>query len=180
MLLLFGVFRSFGTHLNGYLYRNGKLHIWIAKRASHLVFAPGKLDNLTAGGLPCGHTAQSNIAKEAWEEAKIPSPIVQSAAPQHFVSYRMEVEQGIALDTMFIFDLELPEDFEPKTDGEEIESFSCLPAEEVYHLVKNTDEFKYNSALVIIDFLIRKKVITSNEPEYRLIIDGLYRKVEFR
>jgi 8-oxo-dGTP pyrophosphatase MutT (NUDIX family) len=170
---------TFGTHLNGYAYRENKLHIWLAKRASHLACAPGKLDNLAAGGLPCGLTPQDNISKEAWEEARISPQIMQSALSQHPVSYHKALGHGVALDTMFVFDLELPEDFEPKTDGEEIESFICLPVDEVYHLVKNTEEFKYNSALVIIDFLIRKKVITKTEPDYHSIIDSLYRHMGF-
>ena len=49
----------------------------------------------------------------------------------------------------------------------EVESFTCMPASEVYELVKNTRHFKANSALIMIDFLIRKNIITPSEPDYQ-------------
>lgn len=171
---------SYGTHLNGYTYKEGKLHLWIAKRAKHLAFAPEKLDNLAAGGLPQGLTPHENIINEAWEEAQIPRQIMEIARQQGSISYLMDLEHGVALDTMFVFDLELLPNFEPKTDGSEIEVFYCMPAEEVYHLLKNTQTFKYNSALVIIDFLIRKGNIVASEPDFDKITYQLYRNVHFK
>ena len=157
---------SYGTHLNGFTYRNGQLFIWVARRSSKLVVAPGQLDNIAAGGLPKGMTPLQNIIKESEEEAKLPRELVKKAIPSGQVSYLMTTPQGITPDSMFIFDLELPPAVIPQADSQEVDHFSCLPADEVYNLVKNTQDFKFNSALVMIDFLIRRQVITPAEPDY--------------
>ncbi|WP_343038659.1 DUF4743 domain-containing protein [Skermanella pratensis] len=49
----FGI-RSFGLHINGFVRRPDGLHLWIGKRATDRRIAPGKLDNLVAGGSPMG------------------------------------------------------------------------------------------------------------------------------
>lgn len=161
----FGV-PAYGTHLNGFTYYSGELYIWIAQRSKHLKVAPGQLDNISAGGLPKGLTPLKNIIKEGWEEAQLPTSLTRDAIPCGEISYLLNTSNGIVLDTMICYDLELHPDIIPKTDGAEVESFSCLPAKSVYDLIKNTDKFKYNSALVIIDFLIRKNIIMPNEPDY--------------
>lgn len=164
----FGV-PSYGTHLNGFTYRHGQLYIWIARRSEKLVVAPGLLDNVAAGGLPKGITPLQNIIKESWEEARLPKSLVQNAIPHGQISYLMATAQGVTPDCMFTFDLELPPTIVPQADGQEVDQFSCLPADEVYHLVKNTQTFKYNSALVVIAFLIRHQIITPAEPDYQAL-----------
>jgi 8-oxo-dGTP pyrophosphatase MutT (NUDIX family) len=155
-----------GTHLNGFTYKNKELYIWVARRSAHCLVAPGRLDNLSAGGLPKDTTPLQNVIKEAWEEAKLPTALSKKAAPRGWISYLMDTPEGIIPGTMFVFDLELFPTIIPLADGEEIESFFCLPAAEVYRLIKNTQVFKYNSALVMIDFLIRKNIITPTESDY--------------
>lgn len=169
----FGV-PAYGTHLNGFTYYSGELYIWIAQRSKHLIVAPGQLDNISAGGLPKGLTPLQNVIKEAWEEAQLPPSLTKNAIACGEVSYLLNTPKGILVDTMFCYDLELSPDIVPKTDGAEVESFSCLPARSVYDLVKNTDKFKYNSALVMIDFLIRKNMVMPNEPDYPKLKESLY------
>jgi hypothetical protein len=48
-----------------------------------------------------------------------------------------------------------------------------MPAAEVARLVRDTDEFKLNCNLVVIDFLIRHGVIAQEDPDYIAIIQGL-------
>ena len=169
-----------GTHLNGFTYRNKQLHIWIARRSNQCMTAPGQLDNLAAGGLPKGMTPLQNMIKESWEEAKLPTALSKKMISCSWISYLMDTPRGITPDTMFTFDLELPPTVIPKPDGQEVDSFVCLPASEVYDLVKNTQEFKYNSALVIIDFLIRKNIITAAELDYPELKINLQRPFLFQ
>lgn len=165
-VVFFG-FAAFGTHLNGYTYHHEKLYIWIAKRSKNLVVAPGLLDNITAGGLPKGITPKENIIKEAWEEARLPEALTKKARAKGFISYVSTSPHGIAPEFIFIYDLELSPTVIPIINDGEVESFSCMPASEVYELVKNTRHFKANSALIMIDFLIRKNIITPSEPDYQ-------------
>ncbi|MBS0351473.1 MAG: hypothetical protein JSR33_09880 [Proteobacteria bacterium] len=83
--------------------------------------------------------------------------------------------RGITPDTMFVYDLKLPADFKPTTDGSEVSDFMTLSLVELAELVYDTEDFKYNSALVILDFLIRQGGISSDHPEYLETIAALRR-----
>src|SRR5437588_10587939 len=50
----FGV-RAYGVHLNGYRIINGRMHLWIRRRAPDKRIAPNKLDNIVAGRMGNGH-----------------------------------------------------------------------------------------------------------------------------
>jgi hypothetical protein len=54
-----------------------------------------------------------------------------------------------------------------------VESFHRLPAAEVARLVRDTDAFKLNCNLVIIDFLIRNGLVPQEDPDYLAILQGL-------
>ncbi|XP_071723864.1 nudix hydrolase 20, chloroplastic-like isoform X2 [Rutidosis leptorrhynchoides] len=70
----FGI-KAYGIHMNGYVEKDGKKHLWIAKRSETKPTYPGMLDHLVAGGLPHGITCEENVVKECEEEAGIPSSI---------------------------------------------------------------------------------------------------------
>ena len=87
----------------------------------------------------------------------------------------METADGVKPDTMFCYDLELPDDFVPlNTDGETA-SFERLPIDEVAGIVENQFAFKCNCNLVIIDFLIRHGVLPPEHPDYLTLLRGLRR-----
>lgn len=170
----FGI-KTYGTHLNGYYEKDNQIWVWIAQRASHLKFAPDKLDNLAAGGLTLGLSPQENMHKEAVEEAQIPTQLLSNMRSTGAVCYLMDTPRGITPDTMFTYDLKLPFDFNPATDGTEVSRFMIFSLAELAELIYNTDHFKYNSALVIMDFLIRHGGISSDHPEYLEAITALRR-----
>ncbi len=157
----FGV-RAFGQHINGFVRSEQGIELWVAKRSADRHHFPGKLDNLVAGGLPHGITLQENLKKECWEEAGIPPELAAAAQPVGAVTYNAETAQGYKPDTLYCYDLELTADFQPQCTDGEVESFSLWPIEKVMQTVRDTNEFKPNCNLVIIDFLIRHGVI---EPE---------------
>lgn len=163
--------RSYGVHLNG-LVGSG---LWIGVRSRDKQVAPGKLDNLVAGGIGAGYDDLATLVKEAGEEASIPPELAGSARPVGAAMYRMEVAEGVRDDVLFMYDLELPEDFAPvNTDGE-FESFRVVPLAEALRIVAETDDFKFNVNLVIIDFLIRRGAIAPDHPEYLDLVSGLHR-----
>jgi len=161
----FGV-RGFGVHINGFVRKSDGLHLWIGERAMDRQMDPGKLDNLVGGGQPIGLTLAENLCKEAKEEANIKPELAQRAKPVREIRYLAERAGGLRNDTLFIYDLELPPDFCPvNTDGE-VAAFHLLPLAEVAAIVRDTDRFKFNCTLVVIDFLLRHGFIGSAEPEY--------------
>lgn len=170
----FGI-KTYGTHLNGYYEKDNQIWVWVAQRASHLKFAPDKLDNLAAGGLILGLSAQENMHKEACEEAQIPADLLSTMQAAGAVSYLMDTPRGITPDTMLVYDLKLPPNFAPTTDGAEVSHFMTFSLAELAQRVYDTDDFKYNSALVMMDFLIRHGAISSDHPEYLETVTALRR-----
>jgi isopentenyldiphosphate isomerase len=170
----FGV-AAFGVHVNGYVGSGAKLRLWIGRRALDKMTEPGKLDNMVAGGQPFGLTLEQNLAKEADEEAGIPAALIAKAVPAGRLSYRMEAKSGLRADTLFIYDLEVPSDVTPRNNDGEISSFALMDVEEVADIVRTSRDFKFNVNLVIIDFLIRKGVITrETDADFDAIKAGLY------
>ncbi len=102
----FGIL-SFGVHVNGYVMRPDGMHMWIGKRAQDRLLAPGKYDNIVAGGHPHGLTLRENLVKECAEEAGIGHELALTAHPAGALSYTLEVEQGLKRDVHFVYDLPL-------------------------------------------------------------------------
>ena len=162
---LFGV-RAFGVHVNGLVCTPSGNQMWIGRRSRTRTVAPCKLDNLTAGGLPADVSLMENLIKECSEEANIPKSLAKKACPAGAISYCMENGQGLKSDCMFCFDLHLPAGFVPHNADGEMESFTLMPVPDVIEKVRNTEEFKYNVNLVILDFAIRHGFVTPAEPDY--------------
>jgi len=157
----FGI-RAFGQHLNGYVQTGDGLAMWIARRASDRRAFPGKLDQLVAGGLPHAISLTENLAKECREEADIPPELAAAAEYVGEISYCCEVAKGVRHDTIFCYDLLLPEDFTPRCTDGEVESFALMPIEKVAEIVRDTEDFKPNCNLVVIDFLQRHGFIEAD------------------
>ena len=116
--------------------------------------------------------------KECEEEAAIPTDIARRARAVGAISYALETDVGFRPDLIFNFDLELPETFSPvNTDGE-VEEFYLWSIEQVMETVRDTDAFKFNCALVVIDFLVRHGYIAADDPDYSDIVEGLRSRPE--
>lgn len=170
---LFGV-RAYGVHMNGAVEKDGRLYMWVGKRSLTKPTGPGKLDQLVAGGQPAGISLMDNLIKECAEEAAIPRALAAKAKPIGAVSYTTRRKEGLRRDVLFNFDLAVPTDFEPRNTDGEIESFRLYPIEEVAEIVCDTDRFKFNCALIVIDFLIRHGVIPPDHPDYLELLKGLH------
>ncbi len=176
-LAFFGVTAQ-GVHLNGWRRDAGGLRLWIGRRAPDKKVAPGKLDNLVAGGIGFGHGIFETLAKEAAEEAAMERALIERAIPVGAITYRMETRQGLRDDVLFVYDLETPAAFLPRNTDGEISEFRLMPAEEVVERIRTGDDFKFNVNLVILDFALRHGVITPDEPEYLALVTGLRRPLD--
>lgn len=171
---LFGV-KRYGVHINGYTVSNsGEVSMWLARRSRTKQTYPGLLDNMAAGGLAAGVSIKHTLVKECEEEACIPAAIAEKAQPVATVSYTYEDEGGVFPESQFVFDLELPQEFKPRIGDGEVQDFYLLPIEKVKELLA-TDDFKPNSAMVVLDFLIRHSFIEPDaEPAYQEFVAGLH------
>ncbi|ETW77437.1 hypothetical protein HETIRDRAFT_147865 [Heterobasidion irregulare TC 32-1] len=173
---LFGVV-TFGVHLSVYEEDEDGIRMWIPRRAKTKPTWPGYLDNSVAGGIPGGITPYESIVKEAMEEASLPADLVHKyIKATGCISYFYQTDRGwLQPEVEFVYDMRVPKgeiDLRPM-DGE-VESFALLPLDEVISHMR-AGEFKANCAIVIIDFLIRKGLITpENEPDFLEIITRLH------
>jgi 8-oxo-dGTP pyrophosphatase MutT (NUDIX family) len=161
----FGV-KGFGVHVNGFVRKKDGIHIWIGHRSGDRLIDPGKMDNMIGGGQPIGLTLEENVCKEAAEEAGIGEALARTAKQVSTVSYLVERHKGLRNDTLFVYDLEVRDDFEPRNTDGEVDHFELLPIAEVAEIVRTTNKFKFNCNLVITDFLIRHGYLGSTDPEY--------------
>jgi 8-oxo-dGTP pyrophosphatase MutT (NUDIX family) len=153
-LPLFGIAAA-GVHLNGLVRRTDGLHLWVARRASGKALDPGKLDHLVAGGIGAGLSPLQTLIKEAEEEAGLPAALVGQARPASVIRYTMLRAEGLRRDRLHCFDLILPEDFVPRPMDGEVESFALWPMDRVLATLRDSDVFKFNVNLVLIDLLLR-------------------------
>jgi 8-oxo-dGTP pyrophosphatase MutT (NUDIX family) len=173
----FGI-RSYGIHLNGLRRDADTLRLWIGRRAADKKVAPNKLDNMVAGGIGHGHGLVETLIKEAGEEADLPPDLAARAVPVGGLTYRMATKAGMREDVLFVFDLDIPPDFTPRNTDGEIAEFHLMPARDIVARVRDSDDFKFNVNLVIIDFALRNGLITPDEPDYLAIVTGLRQKLD--
>lgn len=164
---------GYGVHVNGLTKRNNEVHMWLGKRAHDKSTDPGKLDQIAAGGIPHGISVFANMQKECEEEAALPPELTQHARAVGMTSYLRQTENGIRADVLFNYDLWLPPDFTPENRDGEVAEFICLPLHDIAAIVEHTDNIKFNSALVIIDLLIRHGHLTPEHRDYQAIAGSL-------
>jgi len=179
---LFGV-RGFGCHVNGLVLDKeegtGKIKsssLWVAKRAMTKPTYPGKLDHIVAGGLSHGENPADNVIRESAEEASIPMELARAALPAGIVQYCQvdETGWGVKRDVLFCYDLELPSGFDPVAGDGEVQAFELWDIDRVLQsLSVENDEWKPNVAVVIIDMLVRRGLLSPDQPGYVELIRSL-------
>ncbi len=167
---------GYGVHINGYVKKDDQLLMWVAKRSMSKPTSPGKLDQIAAGGQPYNVSVWENVIKECEEEASIPRALAMKAKPVSCLTYFYDMEIGMRPDVIFNYDLQLPENFIPHVNDDEVDSFELYPIEELITLIGEKSVFKLNSAVVIIDFAIRHGIITPEHPDYLALQAGMHQR----
>jgi isopentenyldiphosphate isomerase len=170
----FGV-RAYGPHMTGYVRKADGLHIWVPRRSYDKPTFPGELDNTVAGGQPARIGIFENLIKECAEEAAIPRKLAEQARAVGFIAYWNQSGPQLKPDVMTCFDLELPHDFAPRAHDGEVHAFELWPVERVYETVRDTNQFKYNCNLVLIDFFVRHGLLPVDDSDFFAVVDGLHR-----
>lgn len=90
-------------------------------------------------------------------------------------------EKGLVTpDICHVYDMELPQDVIPRPHDDEVSSFTLMTVEDLKSALLR-EEFKPDSAAVLIEFLIRHSFITpENEPDFDEINTRLRRRLPFR
>ncbi len=169
---LFGI-TAYGVHLTGYVRNGDSLSVWVPRRTADRPTYPGELDNTVAGGQPAALSVAENLVKECDEEAAIPRALAEQAQPVGCLSYAVDGRVGLKREVIFNYDLELPADFVPANQDGEVEDYQLWPVERVMDAVAATVDFKFNCALVLIDFFVRHGLIGPDHRDYVEICAGL-------
>ena len=153
-----GAFRAFGiqsqaAHINGF---TEKGLLWVGRRSESKQIDPGKLDNLSAGGIHADETVVACAIRELWEEAGIPTTIAQNICPAgKLLIERPHPPHGIHHENLLIFDLELPNHLVPVNHDGEVSGFIQMDVAEAAARIL-ADEFTTDAALVTADFILRR------------------------
>jgi 8-oxo-dGTP pyrophosphatase MutT (NUDIX family) len=151
-------FRSLGMHsrachINGYT--NNK-ELWLGKRSPNKATDPNMLDNIAAGGLSADETLHQCAIRELWEEAGVHLEIAKLVEPVASIHVRRIDEiKGLHDESIYTFDLPLPEDFIPENKDGEVAGFVKVPYLEAADLIL-AGELTPDAAVVSADFLLRK------------------------
>lgn len=164
---------AWGVHLNGLVRESAGVSVWVARRALSKKLDPGKLDHLVGGGVPAGLTFAETLVKEAAEEAGLPDAVTAGARPVATIRYAMQRPEGLRRDRLACYDLWLPPGFEPRPVDGEVAGFELWPIARLVERVRDTDDFKFNVNLVLIDLFLRLDVLP--EPEARALRAGMRR-----
>lgn len=156
---LFGI-AGRGAHMTAFVRSSpapDDIKIWVSRRAAHLATYPGMLDTTVAGGVKASQTPFQCIVDEANEEASLAAALVQSAARAvGVVTHCLRSARSGLFSTavLYLYDLELPPGEVPKPQDDEVEGFTLMSVQEVREAMLR-QEFKPNSALVMMDFFLR-------------------------
>ena len=156
---------AYATHLNGFTRRDGRVHVWIARRSADKSVDPGKLDNLVGGRIAAGMSVDETLRKEAWEEAGIPPAMLRDANCLGAVRTEYSVPEGLHREIMFVHDLWLAEDFTPANQDGEVSEIMLMPVEEVVQAIL-VGEFTLDAGTVMIDGLLRLGALPPEDRQY--------------
>jgi thiamine pyrophosphokinase len=110
---------------------------------------------MVAGGICAGMDAAGTVVKEAGEEAGVPEAVARGARMAGVITYAMERAEGLRRDRLYCYDLEVPAGFVPEARDGEVERFELMRVEDVLALVRDTDRFKFNVNLVLVQLFVR-------------------------
>jgi 8-oxo-dGTP pyrophosphatase MutT (NUDIX family) len=145
-------FRSMASHINGYT-KAGNL--WLGRRSETKAIDPGRLDNLAAGGIGADEMPWVNAKRELWEESGVPSQISNQIEPIGRIHMRRPIPgRGFHDEQLYIYDLELAENFIPTNHDGEVSGFIQISYSEAAARIL-ADEFTSDAAFVTADFILR-------------------------
>jgi len=146
-------FRSMATHINGYTKSNS---LWLGRRSETKSTDPGQLDNIAAGGISADETPWVCAKRELWEEAGVPLQIAELIKPVGKIHMRRPIPgRGFHDEQLFVYDLELPENFVPTNHDGEVSGFIEITFAEAAARIL-ADEFTSDAAFVTADFILRR------------------------
>lgn len=151
---------TLGAHATGYVAdaEGRATHLWIARRSPHKATDPGLLDNLIGGGVPDGQTPLETLVREGWEEAGLSPQQMAAARPGRVIHLHRDLAEGLQVEDLHSFDLQLPPGLIPRNQDGEVAAFECLPVAQALQQAA-TLSMTVDAALVTLDFALRHQLL---------------------
>jgi 8-oxo-dGTP pyrophosphatase MutT (NUDIX family) len=161
----FGI-RYYCVQLNGLVGAGESQRMWIGRRAMSKPIGPGKLDQIVGGGVPLGYSLAEALVKECAEEAGMPAALAGRARPVGAITILAEEDGGLWHETLFNYDLTLPDDFAPRNTDGEVESFELMSVAELRSRLESSDDFLFDVVPLLADCLMRHGHLSADDPDY--------------
>lgn len=157
----FGI-HTYAAHANGLVRAGSQTRMWLARRSPRKPIDPSQLDNLVGGGIGAGEDPDATLVREAWEEAGIAPALASRATRVATLYVERAVPDGLQRETLFAYDLPLPESFVPANrDGEAVEH-RCVDLVEAARLIglrAGPDVVTVDASAVVLDCLKRHGIV---------------------
>ncbi len=154
---------SKAVHINGLSPCADGWRFLIARRSPHKAVDPGKLDNLTGGGIAAGETPEAAMRREGREEAGLPPELLDTAAPAGRIISLHAVKRGLHRESLYLYDIILPDGFTPQNQDGEVSAFAAMDAHAVADAVIR-GEMTNDAALVTLDLFRRCGLLSPQHP----------------
>ncbi|KAH8058736.1 8-oxo-dGDP phosphatase [Aureococcus anophagefferens] len=113
---------------------------------------------------------------ECAEEAGLSAALLAELRPAGAVSYTGLSQDGWGAkpDTLYVFDLPLPDDWTPTAVDGEVESFERIAVADLLdRLARDDDAWKPNVGTVLVDFVLRHGFVDPDEADYLELVVAL-------
>ena len=164
--------RGYGVHLIAYIKKKNSYKLWVPKRNKNKLVAPSKFDNSVAGGVRAGEGIFDALKREAYEEAYLKKKQLDNVKLVGTLNYNWKNSPyTLRRDTLYLFDLEVNNNFKPQCLDGEVEKFELMDWKKVFKLMQNTNAIKNNSNFVFFNFMVRHGLINNKlEKNYEKIL----------
>jgi 8-oxo-dGTP pyrophosphatase MutT (NUDIX family) len=120
-----------------------------ARRASHKLSDPNRWDNLAGGMIAAGENDLQALAREAYEEGGLRLEGLTVVRGARLRVQRM-VAEGLMIETVQVFDVQLGADFVPVNQDGEVAAFEALSIDAALDAIEQ-GEFTLQASLAILD-----------------------------
>jgi len=155
---------TLGAHATGYVAGpDGRPEaLWIARRSPTKATDPGLYDNLIGGGVPAQQSPAQALVREGWEEAGLTPAQMHAARPGRVMRLWRDIPEGLMLEDLYSFDLQLPAGLTPCNQDGEVAGFELMPVPRALDLARS-EQMTVDAALVTLDFALRHGLLPPDE-----------------
>jgi 8-oxo-dGTP pyrophosphatase MutT (NUDIX family) len=139
------------VHLNAF---DPEGRLVVALRAAHKASDPGRWDNLAGGMVAAGESDLQALYRESQEEAGLALSGLALERGREW-QVRRPVPEGLMIERLLVFDVQLPAGFEPLNADGEVAGFRTCTVDAVLDAIEG-GEFTLEAALATLDALSRR------------------------